>query len=478
MKAFRIRNPLVVSLVIAIVFHAYRCDCSGGERLIGDAVEDQVIEENPPLPMTWARTIGSLFDKEWATSVFVVPDGYLVIGQKEWIQGGDEASWVVKLDARGEILWSKLFDNVYNERLYSVQPTGDGGYILCGSSFMGRSLSASWVLSLDREGSLRWQKIYHEHETFESNYAYSIAQAEEDGFLVAGYHRYDDVSYLLILMLDEEGGLRWSKIYLDEFSWWGASLMETQDGGFILVGSAANYPAQNIILMKLDHDLNAQWTKSYDGNRDLAEHSMQQTSDGGYVLIGINNLSTEPWDFEPFVLRLDPNGSVLWQIVLRADSMSIRVSSITQSPDGGHLLVGSLTPLVPLPDGREDTDLFIIKLDEGGAIAWQRAYGGSDEDTAADIQTAQDGGYIVVGKSLSFGDGRSETWILKLDENGEMSENCSGQLRSSEITAVASSAAATDAPPTAAAAGNISEFSDTHIGYGEFNETMAVQCED
>jgi hypothetical protein len=88
--------------------------------------------------------------------------------------------------------------------------------------------------------------------------------------------------------------------------------------------------------------------------------------------------------------------------------MSIRVSSTTQSPDGGHVLVGGLSPLLPPPESQEGTDLFIIKMDDEGAVKWQRAYGGSNHDMAADVQTARDGGYIVVGKTLSFGDGRSE----------------------------------------------------------------------
>lgn len=486
-EIFKVNNSVVVALMVAIAFHTYRCDCSGGAWLAGDATESQIAEEiaedNPPVALTWARTIGSLFDEEWATSVLVIQDGYMVLGKKTWIQGGDDAAWVVRLDEQGNIIWSRLFDNVDHDNLYSMQPVSGEGYIFCGrSNSLDITMRSSWVVRVDDEGSLLWQKIFHEQESFELNEAYSIAQAAADGFLVAGYHgHHDDGDWgLTFIMLDEDGNLLWSKIYPEGIDWGGASLLRTQDDGFILAGMAGgDYSRESIMVMKLDSEANALWTKSYDGPRDLVEHSMQQTADGGYIIIGKNIPDQLTWDFEPFVLRLDPNGSVLWYKVLRADSLSLRISSIAQSPDGGYVLVGSFYPLLsPHEEQLAATDLLIVKMDEEGAVRWQRAYGGDNLDSAADVQAIPGGGYIVVGNSLSFGDGRSEAWILKLDENGELSEDCqAGTSMSSDIAAIPADFTATDVPTAAAAAGSLSEFSDTGIEDGEFNETVGVQCE-
>ena len=42
--------------------------------------------------------------------------------------------WVVKLDSAGNIVWQKLLGGSGNELAWSVQQTGDGGYIVAGWS--------------------------------------------------------------------------------------------------------------------------------------------------------------------------------------------------------------------------------------------------------------------------------------------------------------------------------------------------------
>lgn len=51
-------------------------------------------------------------------------------------------------------------------------------------------------------------------------------------------------------------------------------------------------------------------------------------------------------------------------------------------------------------------------------ITWQKTFGGRDEDWANSIQQTSDGGYIVAGYTYSFGQGKRDVYILKLDENG------------------------------------------------------------
>ena len=49
---------------------------------------------------------------------------------------------------------------------------------------------------------------------------------------------------------------------------------------------------------------------------------------------------------------------------------------------------------------------------------WARTYGGSLDDEARCVQQTSDGGYVVVGKTRSFGYGLRGIWVLKLDNDG------------------------------------------------------------
>ena len=49
---------------------------------------------------------------------------------------------------------------------------------------------------------------------------------------------------------------------------------------------------------------------------------------------------------------------------------------------------------------------------------WTKTYGGDSADFAYSIQQTEDGGYIVVGPSSSFGAGNDDLWLLKTDSTG------------------------------------------------------------
>ena len=70
--------------------------------------------------------------------------------------------------------------------------------------------------------------------------------------------------------------------------------------------------------------------------------------------------------------------------------------------------------------GAGGSDSWLLKLDSGGGVAWQKTYGGTKGDTAHSVQQTSDGGYIVAGSTSSFGAGGSDFWLLKLDEGGSI----------------------------------------------------------
>ena len=55
----------------------------------------------------------------------------------------------------------------------------------------------------------------------------------------------------------------------------------------------------------------------------------------------------------------------------------------------------------------------------GGSITWEKAYGGTGYDVAYSARQTRDGGYILIGRTSSFGAGSDDTWVLKLDAQRE-----------------------------------------------------------
>ncbi len=90
--------------------------------------------------------------------------------------------------------------------------------------------------------------------------------------------------------------------------------------------------------------------------------------------------------------------------------------AIQQTSDGGYIVAGWTESF-----GAGRADILVLKLDSDGQLEWQRTYGGSNTDRAYSIQQTSDGGYIVAGESASFSnDGTFDMWILKLKSNGDI----------------------------------------------------------
>ena len=68
-------------------------------------------------------------------------------------------------------------------------------------------------------------------------------------------------------------------------------------------------------------------------------------------------------------------------------------------------------------------DAWVLNLDAEGNILWQKIYGSNGSEWARSIQRTSDGGYVMSGKTTSFGAGLGDVWVLKLDSNGDIN-NC------------------------------------------------------
>jgi uncharacterized protein YuzE len=335
------------------------------------------------LASTWAKSYGGSASDE-AYSIQQTSDGgFIVAGISYSFGAGGWDIWVLKLDANGNVVWQKTYGGFDYDYAWSIQETSDGGFIVAGGTY---SFDAGgikcWILKLDANGNVTWSK------TFYSGIFRSIQEMSDGGFIVAGVN-WSTAEPFWVLKLDAKGNVAWQKGYKGPQMFDSAeSIQQTSDGGFIVGGETytsvfGTYYSCNWVL-KLDVNGNVVWQKTY-GCSDDVTNSIRQTSDGGFIVAG-NNL----------VLKLDANGNVIWQ--KKYDGSG--AGSIQETSDGGFIAAGNL----------------VLKLDANGNVTWSKTCGGS----FGSIQETSDGGFIVAGDTKSFGAGESDFWILKLDENGNI----------------------------------------------------------
>src|SRR4051812_14983996 len=84
----------------------------------------------------WVASYGGLRDDYLDGAHPTADGGHIAVGYTRSSSGGAEA-WVLKLDADGKIVWQKTYGGSGDDSLRAVQPTSDGGYVIAGGTALG-----------------------------------------------------------------------------------------------------------------------------------------------------------------------------------------------------------------------------------------------------------------------------------------------------------------------------------------------------
>ncbi|UCH14355.1 MAG: hypothetical protein JSV22_14805 [Bacteroidales bacterium] len=213
-----------------------------------------IVKLTPDGNIDWQKSFGGS-NNDYARSIQQTDDeGYIIAGYSNSIDGdvsGNHGSldyWIVKMDSTGIIDWQKSLGGSNNERAMSIQKTYDGGYIIAGDSYSNDGdvsgnygSSDYWIVKLTSTGNIDWQKSFGGSNY---DYAMSIQQSNDDGYIIAGRSNSDD--------------------------------------GDI----SENHGNNDYWIVKLTSAGDLKWQKSFGGSEDDSAYSAKQTSDGGYIIAG------------------------------------------------------------------------------------------------------------------------------------------------------------------------------------------------
>ncbi len=377
----------------------------------------------------WQQFLGgSGFDA--GKKVLYLPDGTLLLGIETASRDGLGASnrsddldvVIVKYASQGKTFWTTTIGGSGRDELADLIQTSDGGYLCVGTSdsrdgdfSVNHGGTDVWVAKLSPGGRLVWLRSLGGSG---QDYGWSVVQDMDGGILIAAESGSVDGDMQSL----HHGGLDG---WIAKLSPAGRLLREKHFGGpgndrigrihphsdgLWLVGShdamggdvLKNQGNKDLWMLHLDEDWNILRQQSIGGPGNDDTHDSMIDDEGCLVLAGTTfsesgDVPDQHGKGDGWLVKFDSKGNYLWNRAY-GGTRNEGFSAITLTHDGGYAMVGmTLSENGHLSQNEGYFDGWFLKTQRDGAPQFSRSIGYPAKDAFFDVQELPQGGFIMIG---------------------------------------------------------------------------------
>ncbi len=165
--------------------------------------------------------------------------------------------WLVRLNASGDTLWTRLYKNGADTRLYKILPTMDNGFMVAGYTTPATGGNEGLIVKLDANGNELWKKTFSDPSA--GIIFHDVTQLPTGNFMfTGGSYPTTTTGNVYILTTDANGNKLTDQLCGGTNSW--ANTIASQgNNSYLVAGSAAKYgdPDGDLYFMELDNTISA-----------------------------------------------------------------------------------------------------------------------------------------------------------------------------------------------------------------------------
>ncbi len=347
----------------------------------------------------------------WGDGLLPLSDSSFVIAGSNGSNFDNDFAHLARLDAQGEVLWNINFvvNNAYDNGLYHVIRSNDGGFIAAGS-FRLTPFALHYlpfIIKVDANGQAVWIKNMTQPVSIITLWAVP------GGYLI-GSRRYDSEGF--IMRIDEDGDLLWRKRYNEPGTVLNIWDLTVQNDTIYLCGSyqAAEGDTTDACIMQVGLDTGGIYAAYVYRNLDVQHFftNIFQTPDG-QLLVGGYSYTDNPGNnhYTNTFQKIGKNGQVLSAQTMSDSSTGLVLRLTHQAADGGLILSNNHE---------------LVRLNADGSLRFARQYSRDVNSFWSGAVEAADGGVLACGYTGSANPNDSlRCWITKTQPDGQVEGCCS-----------------------------------------------------
>lgn len=321
--------------------------------------------------------------------------------------------WGTTLFARPpDTLWTRTYGGPDDDDGFSICFHEDGGYVLTGyTESFGAGNSDVYLIKTNHHGDTIWTKTFGGYSDENGRY---IIRAADEGYIIVGTTgHYPTNCGMLVLKTNIDGDSVWTRTYGPSAWTVGYMIQQTFDNGYVICGRLGN--AEGHYLLKTDLSGDTIWTRIYPVSYNACALAVSPTSDGGYIIAGCSGAGTMETSWNVDIVRTDSEGNHVWTKVYGDRSINIDDAAYAvREVEGGGYIVGGFTMTL----GAGGADSWLLRIDSEGDTLWTRTYGSIYDEYCLDVLQTSDGGYIMTGFQ-EIPDRGKDVYIVRTDQRGD-----------------------------------------------------------
>ena len=312
---------------------------AGGTGPYGALCDVYLIKTDANGNKTWDRTFGGSSNDEGYSVQQTTDGGYIIVGETESYGAGEKDVYLIKTDATGNEQWYRTFGGNSWDYGESVKQTTDGGYIIAGYTQSFPFGGDGYLIKTDAVGDTMWTRI-HRGEGYD--HFYSVHQTTDGGYIIAGETSSFGAGLhdVYLMKTYANGNEQWHRTFGGSDDDRGYSIQQTTDGGYIIAGNTESYGAgsYDVYLIKTNASGIEQWHRTFGGSDNDRGYSVQQITDGGYIIAGYTWSYGAGWS-DVYLIKTDAVGDTIWTRTFGEIGYD-EGRSVQQTTDGGYIIGG------------------------------------------------------------------------------------------------------------------------------------------
>lgn len=382
---------------------------------------------------TFFKALGGLGD-ERCNSFDITSNGYALTGlvNSYGYGGGFNNLLVTALDASGNPRWSKALFANYRNHFYGLSTLADNGSIfVTGQSYINNDGHIITAKLSEEDGSFDWVRTWGDNG---ANLRGRNIQMLSDGTLVVTASHGSASGRSYVITIDgSTGDLQWIKSFDNTDLFWSE---ETSDGGIAVTGETTLATDEEDITVtklkrngELDWHTTFGWSEILHGSYTGKGRSICESIRGNLYLTGRMYANhEEPGNIRSGnsvpIIKLTKSGDLSWvkSLILEGSNYN-RAIVIRSTQDKQNLIIAGYYE-------SQGNKGFVAKLDRSANVIWAKGFGVYGHGGyVEDVREGPDGSITAVGftDNGGYGQGADEIIILKLDQNGQLS-NCTNDI--------------------------------------------------